>query len=55
VEEGLANLRTLTLLDEQTILDVVSGFQHRRIHWTRLWSLVVLGWFLAKRGALSVN
>jgi asparagine synthase (glutamine-hydrolysing) len=52
VENGLHETVSRQLLPEGFVNDVYRSFQTGRLHWTRLWSIVVLGHF-AKRSQLS--
>lgn len=48
VEEGLRETVGRALLPEVFVNDLRTAFQRERLHWTRLWSVVVLGQY-AKR------
>jgi asparagine synthase (glutamine-hydrolysing) len=52
VEEGVRETVSRGLLPQQFVNEISGAFQHGRLHWTRLWSIVVLGHF-AKRSQLS--
>lgn len=52
VEEGLHEAIARRFLPETWVNEIRTGFERDRLHWTRLWSLVVLGHF-AKRKQLS--
>jgi asparagine synthase (glutamine-hydrolysing) len=52
VDNGLGEVVARRLLPEDFVNDLSAAFQTDRLHWTRLWSLVVLGHF-AKRSQLS--
>jgi asparagine synthase (glutamine-hydrolysing) len=44
--EGLALLADDNIVPRDTLKNIQEGFRRRKIHWTRFWSLVVLGWYL---------
>ena len=48
VKDGFNRLLDLRLLNEEFLQKKFSDFNARRIHWTRLWSLVILGHYLAR-------
>jgi hypothetical protein len=48
VEEGLRETVARKLLPQTFIDEMSAAFRHERLHWTRLWSIVVLGHY-AKR------
>ena len=48
VKDGLDRLLDLRLLNEEFLQKRYSDFNSNRIHWTRVWSLVVLGHYLAR-------
>jgi asparagine synthase (glutamine-hydrolysing) len=50
--EGLAQLADDSIVPREIVRNVEEGFRRRRIHWTRLWSLVVLGWYLKQNAHL---
>jgi len=52
VEEGVRETVSRGLLPQQFVNEISGAFRHGRLHWTRLWSIVVLGHF-AKRSQLS--
>ena len=52
VEEGLRETVSRRLLPEAFVNEISGAFQGGRLHWTRVWSIVVLGHF-AKRSELS--
>jgi asparagine synthase (glutamine-hydrolysing) len=52
VEEGLRETVSRRLLPESFVNEISGAFQRGRLHWTRAWSIVVLGHF-AKRSELS--
>ena len=52
VDEGLRETISRGLLSPQFVHETRSAFRSERLHWTRLWSIVVLGQF-AKRRELS--
>jgi asparagine synthase (glutamine-hydrolysing) len=43
VEEGLRETISRQLLSQAFVREISSAFQRGRLHWTRLWSIVVLG------------
>jgi asparagine synthase (glutamine-hydrolysing) len=49
VEEGLREAVARHLLPEIFVNDMRENFQRERLHWTRLWSLVVLGHYAKRR------
>jgi asparagine synthase (glutamine-hydrolysing) len=51
VEEGLRETVSRRLLPEAFVNEISGAFQRGRLHWTRVWSIVVLGHF-AKRSQL---
>jgi asparagine synthase (glutamine-hydrolysing) len=51
VEEGLRETVSLRLLPQVFVDEISGAFQRGRLHWTRVWSIVVLGHF-AKRSQL---
>jgi asparagine synthase (glutamine-hydrolysing) len=56
VARGLSETIARNLLPESFVNEVRGGFERDRIHWTRLWSLVVLGHFAKRRELLrSLN
>ncbi|MCI0539119.1 MAG: asparagine synthase (glutamine-hydrolyzing) [Verrucomicrobiales bacterium] len=48
VQAGLACVRGLELIDGRFLNQLELRFKFRRLHWTRLWSLVVLGHYLRR-------
>ena len=48
VADGLSEVIQEELLPNEFVNRLHSQFQQRRLHWTRLWSLVVLGHFLRR-------
>lgn len=52
VETGLHEVVSRELLPDDFVSELRTSFQHDRLHWTRLWSIVVLGQF-AQRLQLS--
>ena len=54
VEEGIRETVARKLLPQTFVDEITGAFRRERLHWTRLWSLVVLGHF-AKRRELSCN
>jgi asparagine synthase (glutamine-hydrolysing) len=49
VKEGLDETVTRGLLPEIFVNEMRDAFQRERLHWTRLWSLVVLGHYAKRR------
>ncbi len=49
VTEGLASLRATGLIAARSIAASEESFNAGRLHWTRLWALVVLGHYLGRR------
>jgi asparagine synthase (glutamine-hydrolysing) len=49
VTEGLREIGAHRLLPQTFVDDLRDAFQHDRLHWTRLWSLVVLGHYAKRR------
>jgi asparagine synthase (glutamine-hydrolysing) len=49
VETGLSEAVSRELLPERFVGELRSSFQQDRLHWTRLWSIVVLGQFARRR------
>ena len=49
VDEGVRETISRRLLPEEFATGVSSGFRQGRVHWTRLWSLVVFGHFARRR------
>ena len=54
VNEGLEQATARELLPQNFVDELRAGFANDRLHWTRLWAIVVLGHF-AKRRQLSVH
>jgi asparagine synthase (glutamine-hydrolysing) len=54
VEEGVRETVARKLLPQSFVDEMTRAFRQERLHWTRVWSLVVLGHF-AKRHQLSCN
>jgi hypothetical protein len=52
VETGLREVLERRLLPPAFLADLLEKFRRDRLHWTRLWSIVVLGHFV-KRSELS--
>lgn len=52
VEEGLTETVSRRLLPQSWVNEIKNGFERGRLHWTRLWSIVVLGHFAKRRGLL---
>ncbi len=46
VNHGIVHLKSCRLVSERVIDRLCRGFADRKLHWTRLWSLVVLGHYL---------
>jgi asparagine synthase (glutamine-hydrolysing) len=51
VEDGLREVVTRQLLPEEFVADAEGRFRASRLHWTRLWSMVVLGHFVRRTEA----
>jgi asparagine synthase (glutamine-hydrolysing) len=51
VRRGLDEVTDLKLLPEEAIQGVKAQFQARALHWTRIWSLVVLGHYMRRHSA----
>jgi len=51
VEEGLREAASRELVPQAFVNEISSAFRRDRLHWTRIWSIVVLGHF-AKRSQL---
>jgi asparagine synthase (glutamine-hydrolysing) len=49
VEDGLRETVTRQLLPENFVNQLRDAFQRDRLHWTRLWSVVVLGHYAKRR------
>jgi asparagine synthase (glutamine-hydrolysing) len=49
VTEGLREIGAHRLLPQTFVDELRDAFQHDRLHWTRLWSLVVLGHYAKRR------
>ncbi len=49
VEEGLSETVLRELLPEKFVAEARADFRAGRLHWTRLWSMVVLGHFVRQR------
>ena len=49
VEEGVRETVTRQLLPETFVSDLREAFRRGRLHWTRLWSIVVLGHYAKRR------
>jgi asparagine synthase (glutamine-hydrolysing) len=50
VEEGLRETTARQMLPEAFVNGMRESFQRERLHWTRLWSIVVLGHYAKRRG-----
>lgn len=48
VEEGLGEVTTLHLLSEETVQKLAGQFAAGTLHWTRLWSVAILGHYLRR-------
>jgi len=48
--DGLAHVTEHGVLTTLQIRDLREGFMQGRLHWQKLWALVVLGWYLQKQG-----
>ena len=53
VAEGLDHLMVEKVLPDNFVVHLRSQFEHDQVHWTRLWSLVVLGHFFKRNQALG--
>ena len=49
VSEGLSGLKSDGLMEPRSVADSETAFNSGRLHWTRLWELVVLGHSLRRR------
>jgi hypothetical protein len=49
VAEGLEETTSRQLLPEVFVNEMRTAFERERLHWTRLWSLVVLGHYAKRR------
>ncbi|MEO5721260.1 MAG: asparagine synthase (glutamine-hydrolyzing) [Chthoniobacterales bacterium] len=49
VSEGIREAVTRDLLPEKFVNEMTASFRNQRLHWTRLWSIVVLGHFAGQR------
>lgn len=52
VEEGLRETIARELLPERFVAKLCAAFRQDRLHWTRLWSIVVLGHFVRRLNAI---
>ncbi|MEO8044441.1 MAG: asparagine synthase (glutamine-hydrolyzing) [Spartobacteria bacterium] len=52
VENGLSEILMRRLLSEEFVADAQERFRNHRLHWTRLWSMVVLGHFVRRTEAI---
>ncbi|MEO5717984.1 MAG: asparagine synthase (glutamine-hydrolyzing) [Chthoniobacterales bacterium] len=52
VQNGLREIVQHRLLPEDFVADAEERFRHGRLHWTRLWSMVVLGHFVRRTEAI---
>ena len=50
-DDGLGQMEHLRLISPAAIARVRTQFSEGKIHWTRIWSLVVLGHYLQRAGA----
>jgi asparagine synthase (glutamine-hydrolysing) len=48
VEEGLGEVTALNLLSEETVQKLAGQFEVGTLHWTRLWSIAILGHYLRR-------
>ncbi len=55
VEEGLAEVIARELLPEKFVDEARANFRAGQLHWTRLWSMVVLGHFVRARKKLAAS
>lgn len=53
VEEGLSAVMAREILPNEFVVQLCKDFRDGRLHWTRLWSVVVLGHFLDRRQPLA--
>ncbi len=53
VEEGLREVVARELLPQAFVAQGRADFRAGRLHWTRLWSMVVLGHFVRRRGTVE--
>jgi len=51
-EDGLAWVERADIMPRDALKGLWHGFERGKIHWTRLWSLVVLGWYLKQNAHL---
>jgi asparagine synthase (glutamine-hydrolysing) len=52
-DSGLDEIETRKILAPDAVANVRSSFERRQIHWTRIWSLVILGHYLRKMSAVG--
>ena len=52
---GLREVDRLKILAPGAVESIRLEFENRKIHWTRIWSLVVLGHYLKKNGAVGAE
>ncbi len=52
VDNGLREIIMRRLLPEEFVADAQERFRNHRLHWTRLWSIVVLGHFVRRTEAI---
>jgi asparagine synthase (glutamine-hydrolysing) len=50
VDQGVGEATSRQLLPETFVSEVKTGFCQDSFHWTRLWSIAVLGHFAKRRG-----
>jgi asparagine synthase (glutamine-hydrolysing) len=50
VDQGVGEATSRQLLPETFVSEVKTGFCQDSLHWTRLWSIAVLGYFAKRRG-----
>jgi len=48
VEEGLREVTAMNLLSEETVQKLAGRFEEGTLHWTRLWSVAILGHYLRR-------
>jgi asparagine synthase (glutamine-hydrolysing) len=53
VDEGLKQVTARNLLPQPFVSELLSRFRADRLHWTRLWSIVVLGNFVRRAGEIG--
>jgi asparagine synthase (glutamine-hydrolysing) len=55
VEEGVGETVSRRLLPQAFVDEIREGFQRERLHWSRLWSIVVLGHYAKRRQLADEN